>query len=81
MSHPTHILSDAEEALPQTAALATSTPPKYDDKHQSEFVEDKQMHVEHEENSPEEILQRYPLLRNLSQKELDKLNRRVKRRM
>lgn len=37
--------------------------------------------VEYDENSDEAILQRYPLLKDMSQSELDKLNRRVRRRI
>ena len=37
--------------------------------------------TEWELNSPEEILSRYPLLKDLSEDELDKLNRRVRRRI
>jgi hypothetical protein len=36
---------------------------------------------EDDENSPEAILERYPLLRDMTPAELDKLNRRVRRRM
>lgn len=38
--------------------------------------------VEHEDpNSPEAILDRYPLLRVMTEEEREKLNRRVRRRM
>jgi hypothetical protein len=37
--------------------------------------------AEENANSPEAILQRYPLLREMDQTQLDKLNRRVRRRM
>lgn len=38
--------------------------------------------IEHEDlNSPEAILDRYPLLRVMTEEEREKLNRRVRRRM
>lgn len=73
------VVSDIEEALPQTAAQATDNISlNLDSKGESDHLEKT---IEHELNSPEEILQRYPLLRDRSQKDMDILNRRVKRRL
>lgn len=69
--------SDVEEALPHTTALATSL--DTDDKGHIDHLEKSE--AQYEVNSPEEILSRYPLLRDRSEKDLDTLNRRVRRRM
>jgi hypothetical protein len=54
-----------------------------DSKAEIALVEDAKVpYVEEEDlNSPEAILQRYPLLREMSESELDTLNRRVRRRI
>lgn len=75
--HKPVVVSDIEEALPQTTALATDV---YDSKGSTDHLE--KLAVEDEDpNSPFNILQRYPLLRDRSEKDLDLLNRRVRRRM
>ncbi|WVR04911.1 hypothetical protein IAU60_001923 [Kwoniella sp. DSM 27419] len=56
----------------------------HDDKVEITMVEDAEVDKDKDEidvNSPEAILQRYPLLRNMSEKELDLLNRKVRRRI
>lgn len=74
------VVSDIEEALPQTTAVATLPAYDNDDKGHVDHLE-KMGEEEEDPNSPEAILQRYPLLRNKSEKELDTLNRRLRRRM
>lgn len=51
------------------------------DKEEVYFAEDVNDVSQHEVNSAEEILSRYPLLRNKSEAERAKLNNRVKRQM
>jgi len=74
------ILTNVEEAMP-----ATTTLDKYGiEKGDIVAVEDISKLGEAEDddpNSPEAILNRYPLLRVMSEKERDVLNRRVRRRM
>lgn len=68
--------------VPVHNSRPASLAPDYDDKGTIEYVEKKMVDEEDDDpNSPEAILQRYPLLRNKSEKELDALNRRVRRRM
>jgi hypothetical protein len=75
--HKPVVVSDIEEALPQTTAIATDL---YDSKGSTDHLE--KIGVEEDDpNSPHAILQRYPLLRDRSEKDLDLLNRRVRRRM
>jgi hypothetical protein len=65
------VMSNIEEAIPTL-----------DEKHDSNMIEDIKVAQEDDDpNSPEAILQRYPLLRDMSENELDLLNRRVRRRM
>jgi hypothetical protein len=73
-------LSSAEEAvvnrLPITLAKGD------DEKLAVDHVEDVDTKGVYEDpNSPEAILHRYPLLRDMSQLELDALNKRLRRRM
>lgn len=51
------------------------------DKEEVYLTEDVKDVQQYERNSPEEILSRYPLLRDQSEQELQKLNHRVKRLM
>lgn len=82
-NHSTHrpvVVSDIEETLPQVTADATL--PEYDSKGHTDHVEEKIFDEEDDNpNSPENILQRYPLLRDRSERELDLLNRKLRRRM
>jgi len=56
--------------------------PTMDEKYEANMIEDIKVAQEEEDpNSPEAILKRYPLLRDMSEHELDLLNRRVRRRM
>lgn len=67
-----------EETLPQVALhdhLAI------EEKHEVDMVEDAKLRLDEDPNSPEAILQRYPLLREMSESQLDKLNRQVRRRI
>lgn len=75
------VVSDIEEAVPQTAAL--STLPEYDSKGYVDHLEEKKMGDEEDEdlNSPEAILARYPLLKDKSKKDLDLLSKRLRRRL
>jgi hypothetical protein len=74
------VLTNVEEAMP-----APTTLEKYgDEKGDIVAVEDVTKFPGSEDddpNSPEAILNRYPLLRVMSEKERDVLNRRVRRRM
>ena len=55
--------------------------PALDEKHESNMIEDVKVREEEDPNSPEAILQRYPLLRDKSEHELDILNRQLRRRI
>jgi hypothetical protein len=77
---PVIVTADVEEAMPPTTVM--STLPPYDDKGHTDHFEEKMGDDEEEDmNSPENILKRYPLLRDKSEKELDTLNRRLRRRL
>jgi hypothetical protein len=52
-----------------------------EEKREVYHVEEKVAEDDENPNSPEAILARYPLLREMSEKELDTLNRRVRRRI
>jgi hypothetical protein len=51
------------------------------DKEEVYLTEDVKDVHQHERNSPEEILSRYPLLRDKSEQELKQLNNRIKKLM
>lgn len=82
---PPRNTADVEGVLPAIAAapIISNGPGSIhvDEKGATELVEDVKDTIFDDPNSPEAILNRYPLLRNKSEDELAKLNHRVRRRM
>lgn len=72
------VLSAAEEVMPMHLAHDNTSK---GDIVAIEDASDEKSRDEEDPNSPWAILQRYPLLRNMSPKELDILNRQVRRRL
>ena len=68
-------------AQPVTMSNIEEVIPALDEKHESNMIEDVKVREEEDPNSPEAILQRYPLLRDKSEHELDILNRQLRRRI
>jgi hypothetical protein len=78
---PAPIVAPDVEMVADTRRDQIAPDSPLDEKHGITAVEDIKDAVYDDPNSPEAILNRYPLLRNMSESELEKLNHRVRRRM
>lgn len=74
------IHTDVEAVAPHRSRSIHETHVE-DEKVMTEIIEDVKTRDNDDPNSPEAILARYPLLRDMSQAELDQLNHKVRRRM
>ena len=73
--------SDDKDIVPALRPSSISGGPGDIEKEEVFMAEDVKEILQYERNTPEEILSRYPLLRDKSEQELAKLNNRIKRLM